>query len=419
MRFLIFHIVCCAMQRMSKRPVLGSTECAFPGLGAPAIPLSFLSPPHPLLPSSPPPPATSAMKNYSTRATISSQHINRRSLPRGLSRTLRPPPLVAHCVPPFSLATFQSHLRGPTRSHLVATRRYSRGSTRAIAELGTSAEPSHYPGPSAVAMTPNAGRVSRVGLAALVAGVVAISFLATLASAQVAKCDRDCGDSADCYFRDDGTLGCACVNEEFDFYEPDKTCFGPKLQTTVQLLWPKAKARTELTFPISMPAEQLTSSITCINVSSTAAGSAKVTVVWDDASVEAAGMGMCRSLTGYSGPDCSGHPGLAIDRPANKGRSYPVTKRAVRASESPRSIGCEITTCHKECGAAECVVNWGQSQCQCPEGLVFNAAKKLCLVPPPPKCKPACTSNAQCTWVGGKSVCQCKQGFQMVKNKST
>ncbi|CAI5526300.1 unnamed protein product, partial [Closterium sp. Naga37s-1] len=55
----------------------------------------------------------------------------------------------------------------------------------------------------------------------------------------------------------------------------------------------------------------------------------------------------------------------------------------VKATYSPQSVGCNLTTCHKDCGAAECVVKDGQQQCQCPEGLVFNAAKKLCRDPFP------------------------------------
>ncbi|CAI5526237.1 unnamed protein product, partial [Closterium sp. Naga37s-1] len=140
------------------------------------------------------------------------------------------------------------------------------------------------------------------------------------------KCEKDCGADADCVEDEDGTLGCMCFNEEFAFNEADKTCFGPKLQTAVGLLWQKPKSMEEVTFPISAPAEQLTGTSTCVNVGTSTGGNAKITVVWD-ASLEAAGLGMCKSLALYSHVDCSGQPGLTIARPANKGRSYPVTKR--------------------------------------------------------------------------------------------
>ncbi|CAI5458375.1 unnamed protein product, partial [Closterium sp. Yama58-4] len=39
--------------------------------------------------------------------------------------------------------------------------------------------------------------------------------------------------------------------------------------------------------------------------------------------------------------------------------------------------------CENDCGTAGCGQKEGQWQCQCPEGLVFNAAKKRCLHPTP------------------------------------
>ncbi|CAI5459008.1 unnamed protein product, partial [Closterium sp. Yama58-4] len=301
------------------------------------------------------------------------------------------------------------------------------------------------------AMKPDAGRVSRLGLAALVAGVVAISFLATHASAQamctsnadcgsdalclgecictnedlmfnrqtkkcedmcaskdcgegacimgddgnllctcgaglsfvedsktcVPNCDRDCGASATCDWHAD-TLGCECVDQKLTYYDPDKTCFAPLLQTKVQLVWPTKGVREELTFSTSIPAEQAGRTTVCSTVSNVIGWNTKVTVTatWN-ASLAAAGNGMCKSLTLYGGADCMEMPGATITRPAKKGRSYPLTKRSF--FESPQSIACEITTCHKDCGTAECIVKDGQQQCQCSEGLLFNAAKKLCL----------------------------------------
>ncbi|CAI5963895.1 unnamed protein product [Closterium sp. NIES-65] len=101
-----------------------------------------------------------------------------------------------------------------------------------------------------------------------------------------------------------------------------------------------------LTFTTAVPAEQANGITMCTNLDPSISG-AKITVVWDDPKLAPVGNGMCKSLALYS------------------------------------AWG---STCHKDCGAAECVVKDGQQQCQCPKGLVFNAAKKLCRAAPPRRC---------------------------------
>ncbi|CAI5512130.1 unnamed protein product, partial [Closterium sp. Naga37s-1] len=250
-------------------------------------------------------------------------------------------------------------------------------------------------------------RLTGLGLAALVAGLVAISFLATHASA-ADSCDKDCGPDAGCVLRAPNSpaecmcyggttfnetdktcydpcvlLGkecgpdaicyprgpdavCSCYMNGFTFNETDKTCFPPLVRTVVELSGRNTK-KLEFTFSTSVPAEQASGTTVCSNFSSSS-GDSKITVVWDAP--------------------------LAFD---------PLS---LNACVDYFFLLPTTATCHKDCGTAECVVKEGKQQCQCPEGLVFNAAKKLCRAAPPPKCNPACTGSAQCTWVGGKSVCR-------------
>ncbi|CAI7796581.1 unnamed protein product [Closterium sp. NIES-53] len=81
-----------------------------------------------------------------------------------------------------------------------------------------------------------------------------------------------------------------------------------------------------LVFITQVPAEQASGTTVCSNVDSRIC-CAKITVVWDDPKIVPAGNGMCKSLMFYSARDCTGQPGPTVARPANKGRSYPVTKR--------------------------------------------------------------------------------------------
>ncbi|CAI5526281.1 unnamed protein product [Closterium sp. Naga37s-1] len=281
-------------------------------------------------------------------------------------------------------------------------------------------------------MKPCARLSGLCGLAALVAGVVAISFLATHASAsavdggEVDLCaTKDCGEAtctvdvdfgADCVCKDgfvfdeghktcvDPCAGGVCGVEasctalaptEFfcyckggnSFNEADKTCFPPLARTTVAL-----KARgfglTDASFLSPLPAEQASAARTtvCGNLDIMLEGSTKISVVWNASKPASHGddspsSAMCKSLSFYAESFCTKKLGFTIARPAKKGSSYPVTIKNVKGIRSLLSVGCEITMCENDCGSAQCVVKEGQPQCQCPEGLVFNAAKKRCLDP--------------------------------------
>ncbi|CAI5482329.1 unnamed protein product [Closterium sp. Yama58-4] len=313
-------------------------------------------------------------------------------------------------------------------------------------------------------MKPCARLSGLCGLAALVAGVVAISFLATLASAAADPCaSMDCGE-ATCYFDEEvgafcdckngfefvkdqktcvdpcpkmdcgeatckidvdfgancvckdglvfddnhktcvdpcagGVCGveaschalapteflCLCHKRGYSFNDADKTCFAPLARTTVQA---RGYGVGSAVFLSPLPAEQASASgtIVCGNLEVMLQGSATITAVWNASNFaspmdDAPSNAMCKSLSFYGESYCTKKLGFTIARPAKKGSSYPVTKKTVKGIKSLLSVGCEITLCENDCGTAKCVVKEGQPQCQCPEGLVFNAAKKLCLDP--------------------------------------
>ncbi|CAI7844907.1 unnamed protein product, partial [Closterium sp. NIES-53] len=75
-------------------------------------------------------------------------------------------------------------------------------------------------------MKPCARLSGLCGLAALLAGLVAISFLATHASAADADpcAGIDCGSSASCMLQADGTADCLCEDGSA-FNKTDKTCY--------------------------------------------------------------------------------------------------------------------------------------------------------------------------------------------------
>ncbi|CAI5482320.1 unnamed protein product [Closterium sp. Yama58-4] len=296
--------------------------------------------------------------------------------------------------------------------------------------------------PSAAAMKPCARLSGLCGLSALVAGLVAISFLATHASAAAdpcanedcgeATCTVDVGDTPVCNCKDgfvfdsdnkrclvDPCTGvecglqahcltltptefvCDCKKQGFYFNEADKTCFAPMVRTTVAV---QASGNTfvgqrDATFLTQVPAEQASGSSACSNLYIVLKGDTNITVVWNTKRAAPGslalgnamcksvslplGSAMCKSVSFYADWDCKAKLDFTIARPAKKGSSYPVTKRTVNGVASLLSVGCDITMCENDCGAAECVVKKGKPLCQCPEGLLFNAAKKLCLVPPP------------------------------------
>ncbi|CAI5482321.1 unnamed protein product [Closterium sp. Yama58-4] len=199
----------------------------------------------------------------------------------------------------------------------------------------------------------------------------------------------ECGLQAHCVTLTHTLFECDCNKQELYFNEPDKTCFAPLVRTTVAV---QASSNTftgerDATFLTEVPAEQASGTTACDNLDTVLKGDTNITVVWNTKRVApgslALGNAMCKSLSFYADWDCKQKLELTIARPAKKGSSYPVTKRTVNGVASLLSVGCDITMCEEDCGAAECVVKKGKPQCHCPEGLVFNAAKKLCWVAPP------------------------------------
>ncbi|CAI5531160.1 unnamed protein product, partial [Closterium sp. Naga37s-1] len=270
----------------------------------------------------------------------------------------------------------------------------------------------------------------------------------------------DCGlKGGICQVSGNGIPECLCSNG-LKFYESDKSCYGPFLQTTVQL---QANGVQEnVKFTTNVPAAQASGTTVCSDLTSSSGlrGDTKISVQWSSYGLQGAGIGMCKSVSFYNNPGCTDKPGLTIPRPAKDGDSFHNTDRTVKAMDLPGSVGCEITTCHKDCGAAGCVVKDGTPQCQCPWGSVSNEAEKICSdktfnpADIPCKtgtlkcdknsmcvvknrqgmcqcnagytktnglctamCKPACPANAQCTVVGGNAQCQCKAGYTMDKSK--
>ncbi|CAI5482300.1 unnamed protein product [Closterium sp. Yama58-4] len=215
---------------------------------------------------------------------------------------------------------------------------------------------------------------------------------------------RDCGLEASCIRTGAPSPPCVCNSKGFTYLQADKTCFAPLVRTTVQikgLLSPLMN----VTFSTDGPAEQASGTTVCSNVGQKIYSETDITVVWNASNPAAnpisdpnkpalqdaaPGAAMCKSLSFYSGLWCEDDIELTLarSRPVKRGRTtaYPVTTKYIRDVYLVQSVGCEITTCHLDCGAAECVVKDGKQQCQCPDGFIFNAAKKTCRAAPPPSC---------------------------------
>ncbi|CAI5478062.1 unnamed protein product, partial [Closterium sp. Yama58-4] len=198
-------------------------------------------------------------------------------------------------------------------------------------------------------------------------------------------CDGvECGLDASCRAVSDIVTVCDCTKQGYFFNEANKTCFAPGVRTTValQASGNSAVGQRNATFFTRLPAEQATGATACNNLYAILSGSTNITVVWNTTEAVPGslplGNAMCRNVSFYGGWDCMEKLNFTITRPAKKGSAYPVTKRTVQGVTSLRSVGCEITTCHKDCGAAACVLYNGNPRCQCPAGRVFNAAKKRC-----------------------------------------
>ncbi|CAI5526280.1 unnamed protein product [Closterium sp. Naga37s-1] len=284
-------------------------------------------------------------------------------------------------------------------------------------------------------MKPCARLSGLCGLAALVAGVVAFSFLATHASAsavdggEVDLCaNEDCGEGTCAVDVDNDIPLCVCKDGLAMLTPPHpssplphlppclppssplpcpaskppsssrnlqppqsgivrlNTWSAPLVRTTVALQQGGSRSIVPASFLAPLPAEQASGSSACGNLYVTIAGTAKISVVWNASNPAspadyAPSSAMCKSLSFYAESGCTKKLRFTVARPAKKGSSYPVTIKTVKGIRSLLSVGCEITMCENDCGSAKCVVKEGQPQCQCPEGLVFNAAKKLCRDP--------------------------------------
>ncbi|CAI7891697.1 unnamed protein product [Closterium sp. NIES-53] len=206
----------------------------------------------------------------------------------------------------------------------------------------------------------------------------------------------DCGLDAHCVGYSSSDFGCECNKEGFLLSE-DMTCYAPVVRTSIIDLsgsYQKGDyGRDDTNFFLEQSSEQSIGTTVCRGMEITDGD--RITVVWNATTwhtyVYAAGYNrdenyapanaMCKRLLFHNGDNCTGNLGFTIARPAKKGSSYPITKRTMKGIAEVRSVGCEITMCENDCGSAKCVVKEGKPRCQCPEGLVFNAAKKLCLDP--------------------------------------
>ncbi|CAI5531165.1 unnamed protein product, partial [Closterium sp. Naga37s-1] len=236
---------------------------------------------------------------------------------------------------------------------------------------------------------------------------------------------KDCGRNGGVCQVIDGVPECVCFHGLL-FDEFDQTCYAPFLQTTVQLqLQAQVNGRQssyaeKVNFTTNGPAEQLSGTTVCTNLTSSLSlrGDTRISVGWSSFQSSGKGNGMCKSVSFHSNPGCTGKAGLTIARPAKDGGSYRNSERTVKATDLPRSVGCEMTTCHKDCGDAECVVKDRKPRCECPWSLVFNEAEKSCRndTRPPANdpCKTGtvrCDRNATCVVKNGQGMCQCKAGY--------
>ncbi|CAI5479662.1 unnamed protein product [Closterium sp. Yama58-4] len=248
----------------------------------------------------------------------------------------------------------------------------------------------------------------------------------TCGDGAVDECGGICGTDADCVVIGIGTGVCHCKDGSA-FNDADYTCGddvgASLLQTTVQVqLQVKENGRPRsypenVQFSTDGPAEQASGSTACTDLTSSLSlpGDTQISVQWQSYGLQGAGNGMCKSVSFYSNPGCTGNPGLKIPRPAKDGGSYHNTDRTVKATDLPKSVG---STCHKDCGAAECVVKDGQPQCQCPWGYMFDAAQKICsdktFNPADNPCKTGtlkCDKNSMCVVKNGQGTCQCNTGY--------
>ncbi|CAI5989842.1 unnamed protein product [Closterium sp. NIES-65] len=219
------------------------------------------------------------------------------------------------------------------------------------------------------------GRPSAVGLVALVAGLAAISLLATQASAD-ACATVDCGSDAHCSAADDGSTECLCGVIGYAFNEATKTCIVtcaladladpcPSVQCpekaecvarggkgececelgyimqngvcTDGLLQTRVEVEglnylSLLTFESPVPMAQATGATACTNVSDLGGSNTRITVEWTSMGVDTVSNGMRKSVSFHADLVCADKPGLTIARPGltKVGGFFPVTTRSAK-----------------------------------------------------------------------------------------
>ncbi|CAI5969934.1 unnamed protein product [Closterium sp. NIES-65] len=254
-----------------------------------------------------------------------------------------------------------------------------------------------------------------VGVGALVAGLVALSLLATQASAD--ECfGLDCGFK-DCLLNTFGQPVCIDSGEEWN---PDaclsQNLFCGEAECVVQDGTTRCQCKEGFVLQKD--------TYKCI---------ADVCYKYD------CGTAASCSVGGDGTPKCSCNvKGLIYDnekRTCNdacyKYECGPAASCSVVGDGAPK-CSCNVKGLiydekDKSCNAADpcktgtlrcgknskCVLRYGQGSCECDAG--YTKKSGLCTA----VCKRACPVNAQCTVERGKPVCQCRQAFKMDNNKCT
>ncbi|CAI5475853.1 unnamed protein product [Closterium sp. Yama58-4] len=123
----------------------------------------------------------------------------------------------------------------------------------------------------------------------------------------------------------------------------------------------------------------------------------------------------CNSVSFHSVPGCAGTPKATYLRPAN---SAP-TSWALPVADFPRSVKCE-TGCgadNVDCGVeAKCRMIDSKAACVCTGALVFDATAKQCRAPPPSCATIVCPTNSTCN-ATADPPCICNEGFEMTNGQ--
>ncbi|CAI5957045.1 unnamed protein product [Closterium sp. NIES-64] len=146
----------------------------------------------------------------------------------------------------------------------------------------------------------------------------------------------------------------------------------------------------------------------------------------------------CNSISFHSVPGCAGPPKATYLRPANNA----PTSWALPVADFPQSVKCEtgkhahlfphsLPGCHalaplsphacpQGCGAgnvdcgveAKCMIKESKGECVCAGALVFDATAKQCRAPPPSCATIVCPTNSTCN-ATANPPCICNEGLTM------